>query len=208
MPVFGADGSDTGTPVGDDVDTSIYISPMRAAVYPRAHIWVGHYADYRHGTHVNAVSCANLSSGPYAILKGVCADTITEFVAYNGSDVDTKVRFQGLRFDGSIAYERDTIIPAGATRLLISSKALQYGIDLGETFIITSYIEVIPFAKVFWTYMDSFLSSGFDYAQKGIGAGKRQIDLVRIDCSKKDFKNTCQTPTRQTPWNVFISGDY
>ena len=208
--VFAADDSGTGTPVGDVTDASIYF-PARAVANPHPNIWVGHYADYRHGTHVNETSCANTDGLPYYWVKGVCADTITEFVAYNGSNVNTKVRFQGLRFDGSIAYERDTIIPAGATRLLIPSKALQHGIDLGETFIITSYSEVLLFAKAFWTYSRSIQSSNLEleiaFALNGGGSGKRQIDLIRVECGPKDFRNTCETPVRQTPWNVFIPGD-
>lgn len=207
-----AQGEDTGTPVGSAADASL-IRFLNPRAFPPPNIWVGHFAEYRHGTHQNFVSCGQLLSDGSPFPRPLCADTITEFVAINGSEHDYKVRLQGLDSNGTIVFERDTGVPAGATRSLLPSKALQHGVDLGETFIVTSYGDLVLFGNSFTAFGHGFVDiEGNDiaFALAGNATSKRQIDLVPIDCGQPHYEFFCDTPTRLTPWNALantIPGD-
>lgn len=216
--------TDSLTPIGIAADETFVEAADINRVADFNHVWIGHFGDYRHGTHVNGYSCGhqdnggkpfftfqnyNYESNSFYLHSGACADTITEFVAINGSSASVKVRFQGLDSNGGIVLERDTAIPPSATRLLLPSKALQHGVDLGETFIISSNKEVALFGTTFYAVADGQVSDlrylDSAYSRKATTSAKRQIDLMPIDCRNDDFSYFCDTPTRLSNWMEWVN---
>jgi len=117
------------------------------------------------------------------------------------------VRFQGLTADGSIVFECDTQLAPGTTRQLLPKKALMHGVQLGETFVISSNAQVVLFANSFHAFAARFFHLDIDLNDKAYGimshraaAAKRQIDLTPLDCQEPDYSFFCDTPTRQRSW--------
>lgn len=198
--------TESGTPEGN-ADDAFFIRPTsKRRLRVALNVWVAHFGDYRHGTHTNTASCGLQSESGIPFWESQCTDTITEFTAFNSSSDEAKVRFQGLDASGNIVFERDTALPIGATRLLLPSKALIHGTDLGETFVVSSNVDLVLFGSSFLavgSFRESNTGNEFEHSWKAASA-KRQIDFLKMDCTKKDHDFACLTPIRRTRWSEWV----
>ncbi len=132
----------------------------------------------------------------------------TTFLAFNGSNVEAKVRFQAFFSNGDLAWEYDMkILPMGGSQLL------RYTLDKEskvkpDVFVVSSETPVILTVHTIESQMHerAFTTDGeWTHARATRRASQTHIPVKEIDCGDPTgYESLCAAPTQYVPWNVWI----